>query len=239
MKKFVLSRLCVSMFALGLAAAAPTALAQKPKITSVSKVSALQYQTIVIDGSGFGTQAPYQGNSDYISFADLTDGWLAGSGVDGTSQNGLIVNSWTDSQIVLGGFTSNAPLPKVGDIFGITIWNAQSGAVDSEEYASLRGKVSPLGTRTELVSSTNPSADGEAVTFIATVSSHGATPPDGETVTFMKGSTMIGTATLSGGRATFTTSTLAAGTHVISAEYRGDKIFQKSLSKAVKQVVQP
>jgi hypothetical protein len=237
MKKFVLSRLCVSMFALALVAAAPMAVAQAPKITSVSKISALQYQTITINGSGFGTNngGAYVAFFDYgpPSSTDFSD-WFATESGSGAN-NGLIVNSWTDSQIVLGGFTLNAPLPSVGDAFDIFVWNPQSKV----ESVNSKGKVCPLGTTTELVSSTNPSTDGEAVTFLATVSSHGAIPPDGDTVTFMQGSTKIGTATLSGGRAIFKTSTLPAGARVISAEYSGDNAFQKSLSKAVKQVVQP
>ena len=59
-------------------------------------------------------------------------------------------------------------------------------------------------TTTTLTSSPNPSTYGQAVTFIATVTSKLGAPPDGETVSFMKGKTVLGTGTLSGGSASFT-----------------------------------
>ena len=111
---------------------------QSPKITSISKVFAQQFQTITITGTGFGTMDPYQGDSNFISFGDGTGGWEAGYAPDGNVQ-GLIVNSWTDTQIVLGGFTLDATqwLPRVGDKFSISVWNAQTGSGPSGK----RGKV--------------------------------------------------------------------------------------------------
>jgi len=84
-----------------------------PTITSVSAISTLQLQTIVISGSGFGTQSPYTGNSAYIALFDLTNCcWQAGNvgSLEGAFENDsvtLIVESWTDSQIVLGGFSGS------------------------------------------------------------------------------------------------------------------------------------
>jgi hypothetical protein len=88
--------------------------AQTPEITSFSAISTQQTQTIAITGSGFGTQGPYAGNSLYIEFFDFTAGWAAG--YSGPCYNGhvyyggtcsdavnLVVQSWTDSKIVLGG----------------------------------------------------------------------------------------------------------------------------------------
>jgi hypothetical protein len=48
-------------------------------------------------------------------------------------------------------------------------------------------------TTVALGSSPNPSTSGQAVTFIATVTSSAGAPPDGETVRFMKGATVLGT----------------------------------------------
>jgi hypothetical protein len=56
----------------GIVAATSLAVAQTLKITSLSKISAQQYQTIVITGNGFGTQQLYTGDSPYISFNDNT-----------------------------------------------------------------------------------------------------------------------------------------------------------------------
>ena len=95
-------------------------------------------------------------------------------------------------------------------------------------------------TTTTLVSSTNPSVFGQAVTFTATVSpvAPAAGTPSG-TVTFKDGTTPLGTGTLNGaGVATFTTSTLAVGHHNITAVYGGDASFNGSTSNSVDQVVE-
>ncbi|MDQ6804393.1 MAG: Ig-like domain-containing protein, partial [Actinomycetota bacterium] len=94
--------------------------------------------------------------------------------------------------------------------------------------------VGQVATTTTLVSSPNPSAVGQAVTFTATVT---GTSPTG-TVTFKDGSTALGTGTLSAtGTASLTTSTLSAGTHSITAVYGGDTSHAGSTSAAVQQVV--
>ena len=107
------------------------------QITSISQVLAQQNQTITITGSGFGTQAPYTGDSSHIVLFDVTVGnWsagYAGSCFQGACNDevGLVVTSWTDTQIVLGGFTgawgvNNWNLNR-GDIVRLYIWNANSG----------------------------------------------------------------------------------------------------------------
>jgi hypothetical protein len=76
------------------------------------------------------------------------------------------------------------------------------------------GKATPVVT---LISSLNPSALNQSVTFTASL-------PTGVTgsVTFISGSTNLGTATLSGGTATVTTSSLPVGGNNIVATYNGD-----------------
>jgi len=216
---------------------ASTASAQKPKITSISAVTAQQYQTITINGSGFGTVAPYTGDSDYIAFNDFTRNWESGYAPDGNTGY-LIVNLWEDSQIVLGGFAGsygeNDWTLNIGDKIEIQVWNAQSG----EGPAGKKGVVVAEETTTTLTSSPNPSTYGEAVTFTADIASSGGTPPDGEIVSFVEGKTVLGTGTLSGGSAQFTTSSLKVGTTSVTAVYGGDSVFRKSKSKPDKQVVQ-
>jgi hypothetical protein len=212
--------------------------AASPTIKSVSVITTQQYQTITIKGSGFGTQAPYTGDSPYISLLDETadPGWQAGySGYDDTVT--LIVNSWTNSTIVLGGFSGqwgeyNYTLA-VGDSVQVQVWDAKTGAGPATTYVTVG--IEP--TATTITSSPNPSNLGQAVTFTATVASSAGSPPDGETVSFMQGKTVLGTGTLSGGSASFTTSTLKAGKHSVTADYNGDSNFAGSKSKAVKQVV--
>ena len=100
------------------------------------------------------------------------------------------------------------------------------------------------GTTTTLVSSQNPSALGQSVTFTATVTvppGGGNVPPDG-TVVFSDGAKILGSSPLNTqtGVATFTTSTLADGLHSITATYGGDASnqIQGGTSNVVNQDVQ-
>jgi hypothetical protein len=99
--------------------------------------------------------------------------------------------------------------------------------------------VNKAGTSTTVVSSVNPSSNGQAVTFTATVSI--AVPGSGVatgTVTFKDGSTVLGTSSLNAsGKATLTTSSLSPGSHSITAVYNGDANFTGSTSTVLAQVV--
>jgi hypothetical protein len=96
--------------------------------------------------------------------------------------------------------------------------------------------VNKIATSTSLVSSVNPSAFGQSVTFTATVSTGGPGTPTG-TVTFSDGATPLATSPLAGGTATFSTAILSVGTHPITATYNGDATFLSSTSNTVNQVV--
>jgi hypothetical protein len=89
-------------------------------------------------------------------------------------------------------------------------------------------------TSATLISSPNPSASGQAVTFTATITSPTVMPIG--PVTFAVGRTVLGTAQLSGGKATFTTSTLAVGSTKVTATYYGNSNIAKS-SASVTQAV--
>ena len=93
-------------------------------------------------------------------------------------------------------------------------------------------------TTTTVISSANPVAAGQPVTFTAAVTSSfvGAAPTG--TIFFVDGTTTIGTAMLDGtAHATFTTSTLTGGTHSISAAYGANGLYLESSSAAISQVV--
>lgn len=101
------------------------------------------------------------------------------------------------------------------------------------------------GTGVTLVSSMNPSAVGQNVTFTATVAgAAGGATPDGN-VTFLDGSTILGiiplspSATVGAANASFTTGSLSNGLHVITATYNGDmqKGIQSATSSPVNQLV--
>jgi autotransporter-associated beta strand protein len=94
-------------------------------------------------------------------------------------------------------------------------------------------------TTSEVVSSANPSAFGESVTFTDTVTANapGAGIPTG-TVTFLDGSTTLGTENLDGsGDATFATSALAIGDHPITVVYNADGNFTTSTTSTLTQEV--
>jgi len=103
---------------------------------------------------------------------------------------------------------------------------------------SLNQYVLEASTTTTLTSLPNPSAYGQAVTFVATVTSNtGAPTPDGEAISFVEGTKVLGTKALSSGSATFTTATLPAGKNPIKAVYAGDANFIGSSSKPAAQIV--
>jgi predicted secreted protein len=117
-----------------------------------------------------------------------------------------------------------------------SITASYSGDVDDAPSTSapLNQVVGKGATTTALISSQNPSALGQSVTFTATV--NGSSPTG--TVTFKDGATTLGTGTLNGsGQATFTTSALSLGTHSITAGYSGDANNAPSTSAPLSQVV--
>jgi len=95
--------------------------------------------------------------------------------------------------------------------------------------------VNPAGSATTIVSSVNPSIQGQSVTFTATVSSTAGVPTG--TVTFKDGAATLGTSALSTGSAAFTTAALAPGAHSITAVYGGSANFTGSTSSVLVQTV--
>src|SRR5262249_28625649 len=88
-----------------------------------------------------------------------------------------------------------------------------------------------------ITSSLNPSLDGQAVTFTATVT---ALPPatgvPTGTISFLDGTTVLALVTLANGQASFTTSSLAVGIHTITAQYSGDSTFVPTTASLVQVV---
>src|SRR5207247_6522953 len=81
---------------------------------------------------------------------------------------------------------------------------------------------------TVVSSSYNPSRDGQAVTFTATVRSASSPTPGTGSVSFYDGAVPLGSASLSAsGKATLTI-TLPAGGHAITAAYPGSEVFASS-----------
>jgi len=88
-------------------------------------------------------------------------------------------------------------------------------------------------TSTSVTSSLNPSAQGQSVTFTATVSPVGLTG----TVTFRSNGIDLGTSTMSNGAATFGSSTLPVGSNSITASYNGNTRYLSNSSPPFIQIV--
>lgn len=103
-----------------------------PVVESISRVYAEQYQTIVIRGGNFGTNQPYDGDSNYFWMVDVqgngTGWWRAGCPDQyGPCTTTLRISRWTDNEIVVTGFTGNSQYPQSGDLVSFFIWNPQTG----------------------------------------------------------------------------------------------------------------
>jgi hypothetical protein len=98
-------------------------------INSITPIVPQQTQTIVISGSGFGSQNAFNGTSGFIQIHDYTTNWDAGFQGDWINLN---VSQWTDKQIVIKGFTGAYGLSEwklnAGDKLTISVWNAQGGS---------------------------------------------------------------------------------------------------------------
>ncbi len=106
----------------------------------------------------------------------------------------------------------------------------------ASQSVSLSQGVNTADTSVTILSSTNPSVAGTAVTFSANVVSHGQSATG--SVTFLDGSAVLGVAPVVGGTANLSVKSLTAGQHAIIARYGGDAGTQVSTSTVLLQVVQ-
>ena len=149
-----------------------------PVLTSVSPIVAQPNQTITLSGSGFGTQTPYNGDSQYLEIADLTGNWIAGWINNGSpNQVTLNVTSWTDSQIVIQGFTGdygqNNWVLNPGDKIQVSVWNAQSDAGPATQTVTV-GAAGP--TVSAVLNAASYAAGGVAPGEIVYISGSGVGP---------------------------------------------------------------
>lgn len=125
-------------------------------------------QTINITGSGFGSHAPYNGDSYYIQITDVTKNWNAGYcdptlnppgnpnsclplvGVSPSDAIGLNIASWTDTNIQITGFTAsygqNNWTLDSGDQVQVEVWNAQTSAGPASYTTTVTTPVPPSPT---------------------------------------------------------------------------------------------
>jgi Big-like domain-containing protein len=96
----------------------------------------------------------------------------------------------------------------------------------------------PGTATTSLLSSSNPSTYGQAVTFTASIIGSAASPTG--TVNFKDGTRSVAgcsTVAVSAGKATCVVSSLALGAHSITAAYSGDATYPANTSSAIAQTV--
>jgi len=179
--------------------------------TSPSSLTITPGQTASFSAAATGTPPPT------IQWQVSTDGGVTFSNITGATSTTL---------------TFTASLSQNGNLFQAVFTNSVGSATSSAAQLTV---LNPAAT-TALVSSANPSAFGQAVTFTATVSSPSGTPTG--TVTFLDGATSLGAATLGpSGTASLTTAALAVGPHSITASYGGDSNFNASTSSPLSQTV--
>jgi len=124
------------------------------------------------------------------------------------------------------------------DLLSLIRLGPPSFAGNDVEPTGFAAKISTASVGTEattitLVSSPNPSSQGQAVTFTATV-----TPPNaGGVVNFYVDKDSAGSATLNAGAATRTRASLSQGNHSVKAEYLGDSTYAANTSASLIQNV--
>ena len=123
---------------------APAADADKvPVISAVNSILPQPRQRIVIQGKGFGLHVPYSHtDSPYLAIRDVTAQWAAGRIIpQNWDEVTLDVESWTDNQIVVNGFSGsygpNGWTLSLADKLEIAVWNPQSGAGPALYHAAV------------------------------------------------------------------------------------------------------
>lgn len=184
--------------------------------------------------SGFGQSVNFtvtvttgSGTGDLTGTVSIQD-TFNGATTTLTPTSGLALTLSTSGTTETGTATFSTSTLAVGKHSIVAMYN--TGTADTGHFPSSSAALIQTvleGTVTTIVSSQNPSAAGQSVTFTATVASSGGggVTPDG-TVTFMDGANTLSTQTLSpsgsNGVASFATSTLTDGVHMITAVYAGD-----------------
>ena len=112
---------------------ASNGLTDEVRVDSVTPILPQPRQKIVIKGIGFGLHVRYfRTDSPYLSIRDKTLGWGAGRLIPQNWDAVMVdVESWTDTEIVVSGFSGeygqNGWKLNPGDLVEVAVWNPQSG----------------------------------------------------------------------------------------------------------------
>ena len=174
-----------------------------PFINSVSPISAAQRQTMVIRGSGFGNVQPevtslddgtvvtlVGGSTPVIRIYDVDgwDSWEAGCEDSQWVPGGLIgvyLTSWSDNEIVLGGFgrdlNVNGQAPrniKVGDPLIVNVQTANGQAAYATTVVSSESDAAPNSAEAPVISSVSPISATRLQTIVIRGSGFGNVQPE-------------------------------------------------------------
>ena len=174
-----------------------------PVINSVSPISAAQRQTMVIRGSGFGNVQPevtslddgsvvtlVGGSTPVIRIYDVDgwDSWEAGCEDSQWVPGGLIgvyLTSWSDNEIVLGGFgrdlNVNGQAPrniKVGDPLIVNVQTANGQAAYATTVVSSESDAAPNSAEAPVISSVSPISATRLQTIVIRGSGFGNVQPE-------------------------------------------------------------
>jgi autotransporter-associated beta strand protein len=151
--------------------------------------------------------------------------------------------STTDSGAVtwsyVGASYSSSSLPVSAGNYTATATVAADGNNNSASSSATPFIINQQTNAVLLISSVNPSSQGQSVTFTAAVQVNGLTRSDATSnVVFLVDTVPMVTNVLAGGQTAYSTSTLAVGGHSILAEYTGDNNYTASTnSPALMQTV--
>ena len=220
--------------------------------SNCSDITECFFQASVVLGNGDGTFGPASnyplplGNfPGAISVADMNgDGVLdLVTAVDNTGQQISVLLGNGD-----GTFQPRSDYGGGGLSLAVADFNRDNALDVASTQASasvpfggiLAIQLNTSGTTIRKASSPNPSKQGQAVVFTATVAASlpGQPTPTGK-MTWKDGSTTLATVALRQGKAQFTTSSLSVGQHTISVSYSGGGQFQANKAQPLIQVVNP
>jgi hypothetical protein len=108
-----------------------------PIITSVSPIAPIKTQTVVIKGLHFGHHEPFNDCMKFIEIRDVPRrwdiGWGPGDPFCSVYGSPVYVKTWSDNEIVVGGFPNYGGdrIFEVGDVVVIKVANAQGEGISA------------------------------------------------------------------------------------------------------------
>ena len=153
---------------------------------------------MTIDGSGFGTQSPFNGDSSDLIINDTTQAFQAGYSVPNDLVN-VNVTSWTDNQIAINGFTGAYGQPSnnggpawiilSGDQLQIKIANPQTGVMSSAFDTT-------VPQQTQATIPTNPGDTGGTIRIASGTGSFAGVSDAADTISVAAGASISGQVSL-------------------------------------------